>query len=271
LHSRIALAFKYLRYLVNASNGRGHGVHSPFVFEFIGQVLNDKTKFAPFSSIESMRRELLNDHNEVQVEDFGAGSSAATNNLRTISAITKTAAKPAKFGQLLYRISKFYRPANMLELGTSLGLSAAYLASGNSNGKLITLEGSPLIAERAAKNLKALNILNAECVQGKFDDKLQTIIKAWNTADDKTAVDLAFIDGNHRKEASLNYFDLLAGAMSADSVIIFDDIHWSREMEEAWTAIKNDSRTMMTIDLFFIGLVFFRSSFKIPQHFVIRF
>jgi predicted O-methyltransferase YrrM len=84
-------------------------------------------------------------------------------------------------------------------------------------------------------------------------------------------IDLVFVDGNHRREPTLNYFNLLMPRMSSSSVLIFDDIHWSSEMEEAWETIRRDGRVLLTVDLFFVGFVFLRSAFKVKQDFVIRY
>jgi predicted O-methyltransferase YrrM len=86
-----------------------------------------------------------------------------------------------------------------------------------------------------------------------------------------TNIDLVFVDGNHRKNATLEYFDFFLSKRTNNSIFIFDDIHWSVEMEEAWKLIQQHDSVTMTIDLFFIGLVLFRKDFKVKQHFSIRF
>jgi len=265
MYSALKLAQKYIRYYLQASNGKGHGIHSPFVFDFITNVLNDKRNFYAYSQIENLRQELLTDNNIINVEDFGAGSSNAKTNQRKICDIAKHAAKNKKLGQLLFRITNYYQPKNMIELGTSLGISSAYLASANINSKLITIEGSPKIAEIAKRNMQYLGLNNIQSITGNFDWKLPDVLR--NTS----SVDLAFIDGNHRKEPTVNYFIQLLERASDQSIFIFDDIHWSKEMEEAWEHIKQSPQVTLTIDLFFIGLVFFRKDFKAKQDFILRF
>jgi len=149
-------------------------------------------------------------------------------------------------------------------LGTSLGISSAYLASGNPNGKLLTIEGASSISAVANKNFQSLGLTNIELLTGNFDIILPDILKA-------SVPDFVFIDGNHRKEPTLDYFHQLLKKAGESSIFIFDDIHWSREMEAAWHEIKNHSSVMLTVDLFFIGLVFFRPEFKVKQDFIIRF
>lgn len=199
------------------------------------------------------------------IEDFGAGSRVDSHKQRKVSAIAKAALKPKKFGQLLYRIVKYYQPKTILELGTSLGITTSYLASGNTYAKVITMEGAASVANVARKNFTSLDLKNIELVEGNFDITLPSVIQR------KDVIDLAFIDGNHRKEPTLNYFNQLLSKTNEQSILIFDDIHWSEEMEEAWNEIKQHASVTLTIDLFFIGLVFFRKENKVKQHFEVRF
>lgn len=265
MYSIPALATRYIRYLFTASNGKGHGIHSPFVFDFVIHVLNDKRSFYAYKVVEELREQLEQNSGIVEVHDFGAGSVTGNKTQRTIAAIAKHAAKPKKYGRLLFRMVNYYRSATIIELGTSLGLSAAYLAMGNMEATVITCEGAPAIAAIAKKNFQALNISNINVTEGNFDETLPQVLHT------VPQVDLAFVDGNHRKEPTLRYFEQLLEKANAQTIMVFDDIHWSTEMEEAWQAIKDHPKVMLTIDLFFIGLVFFSTDFKVKQHFVIRF
>jgi predicted O-methyltransferase YrrM len=265
MYSKLQLAKKYFLFYLSASNGKGHGIHSPFVFEFVKNVLNDKRNFPEYAEMENLRNQLLKDKSTVTVSDFGAGSVVDKKNERSISDIARISASPANKGQLLFRIVNHYQPKTIVELGTSLGLSAGYLASGNKNADLVTMEGSPAIADIAEDNFKKIGLKNIKVIRGNFDETLVSVI-----TNCRAGIDFAYIDGNHRKDPTLRYFNMLISAMTDSFVIILDDIHWSREMEEAWITIKNDSRVLLTIDLFFIGLVFFRKDFKIKQHFDIR-
>lgn len=265
MYSSFQLAAKYFRYYLTASNGKGHGMHSPFVFEFITKVLNDKTIYPDYDKVEALRRKMLNDHTVLTVEDFGAGSLVSKTNERTIASIARNAAKPKKYGQLLYRMVKKYQPQTILELGTSLGITTSYLSLAKPHTNLFTLEGSSQIAKQAAANFGTLELENTKLVGGNFDDTLPSIIRQLS------AIDFAFIDGNHRQEPTERYFQQLFPYVNNDSILIFDDIHWSQEMEHAWETIKDDPAVCCSIDLFFIGIIFFRQEFKEKQHFVIRF
>ena len=265
MYSKPQLLLKYLQYYFTASNGKGHGMHSPFVFEFITKILNDKTVYPAYEKAEALRNQLLNDDTVLEVEDFGAGSVIDKKSKRSISSIAKNAAKPKKFGQLLFRMVKYYQPAIILELGTSLGITTSYLSLAKPGARLITMEGSNEIANVAKQNFKVLELKNVEVIDGNFNDTLSSIVSSLSS------VDLAFVDGNHRKEPTERYFKELLPKTNNHSILVFDDIHWSSEMEAAWETIKNNAAITCSIDLFFIGIVFFRKEFQEKQHFVIRF
>jgi predicted O-methyltransferase YrrM len=264
LYNTLQLGKKYLQYLAFASNSKGHGMHSPFVYTFIEKVLNDKTKYAAYEKIEAVRKTLLQNKKAIEVEDFGAGSTTIKTKKRIIKDIAASSLKPKKYSQLLYRIIQFYKHKNILELGTSLGITTSYLASEN-NATITTMEGSKNIANIAANNFDTLGIKNIELVEGAFEKTLNPFLES------TTTIDLAFVDGNHRKEPTVQYFEAILPKLHNDSFLIFDDIHWSKEMEDAWEVIKKHDAVTMSIDLFFIGIVFFKKEFKIKQHFSIRF
>ena len=265
MYNLFTLSVKYLKYHLTASNGKGHGVHSPFVFDFVIHVLNDKSHPPAFDKIEALRAALLKQDEKISVEDFGAGSALDPSRERRISDIARHAAKPPKFGRLLYRIAQHYRVTNVLELGSSLGLSTAYLAAAPGVKQVITMEGSTAIAEKASQHFERLSLQNVGIVQGNFDHTLAGVLQKGPKAE------LVFFDGNHRKEPTLRYFrQCLAGAGEND-IFIFDDIHWSAEMEDAWGEICHDEAVTCSIDLFFVGIVFFRRDFREKQAFTIRY
>ena len=265
MYSRFQLLQKYIRFYLSAANGKGHGMHSPFVFDFIAKILNDKTVYPEYSKVEALRKQLLNDKAFLEVEDFGAGSSITKTSSRSITSIAKNAAKPKKFGQRLFRMIKYYQPGSILELGTSLGITSAYHALAKPDAKMITMEGAKEIAKKALQNFETLGLNNIELTEGNFDETLSLVLTRLST------IDFVFIDGNHRQEPTERYFQQLLSKINNESILVFDDIHWSKEMEAAWENIKQDPAVPCSIDLFFIGIVFFRKEFKEKQHFVIRF
>ncbi|HLF45560.1 MAG TPA: class I SAM-dependent methyltransferase, partial [Chitinophagaceae bacterium] len=265
MYSPFQLTIKYLNYYLTASGSKGHGMHSPFVFDFITKVLNDKTNYPEYEKAENLRHKLLMDDKMLNVEDFGAGSSISNKKKRSVSSIAKHAARPKKYGQLLFRIVKHFEPDTILELGTSLGISSYYMSLGSPNARVITLEGAKEVANLSNDNFRLLGLKNIELVQGNFDDNLSSVISGLS------AIDFAFIDGNHRQEPTERYFRQLLPKVNNESVLVFDDIHWSRDMELAWESIKKNPAVRCSIDLFFTGIIFFRKEFKEKQHFTIRF
>jgi predicted O-methyltransferase YrrM len=272
MYSRFQIALKYLNYYLTSSNGKGHGIHSPFVFHFINKILKDKHHYPEYDAIENLRQKLFRDQTILTIEDFGAGSSINKSNQRSVASIAKNAAKQKKYSQLLFRIVKEYKPKTVLELGTSLGITTSYLAIANPNANVTTIEGAKEVAAIAEENFRTLELQNLsdrqtgiELVKRNFDDSLSSVIYYLSS------IDFAFIDGNHRRESTERYFQQLISKANNDSIFIFDDIHWSKEMEQAWETIKYHKAVRCSIDLFFIGIVFFRQEFKEKQHFVIRF
>lgn len=265
MYSSFQLAKKYISYYIKAQNGKGHGVHSPFVFDFIIHVLNDTKNYECYKKIELLRKRLLNDNSIIEVEDFGAGSAIIPYKKRKVNAIAKSSLKNKKFAKLLFRIVQYYKPQNIIELGTSFGITTCYIACANNNAIINTFEGSGEIAKIARENFESVELKNVNLIEGDFDITFKEALSAIKT------IDLAFIDGNHRRDATLEYFSNLLKKSSAKSIFIFDDIHWSKEMEEAWNYIQQHDAVILTIDLFFIGFVFFNPDFKVKQHFTIRF
>ena len=240
-------------------------MHSPFVFDFIRKVLRDKSEHHAYEKIEDLRSSLKNEKRALDIQDFGAGTVFTKSNQRTVSSIARSAAKPAKYAQLLHRMVKHYQPATILELGTSLGITSAYLATGNLQAKVYTLEGATAIGNEAVNNFAKLNISNIQLIPGNFDETLVPLLATLQK------IDFAFIDGNHRVEPTVRYFEKILQKTHNDSILVFDDIHWSQGMEQAWSTIKNHESVTATIDLFFIGIVLFRKEFREKRQFSIRF
>ncbi len=265
MYTPVQLALKYIRYYLLADNGKGHGIHSPFVYDLITKVLNDDRHFYVFQPIEDCRKMLQLNKTEIIIQDFGAGSRIKKSSVRTLAAIATTSLKPKKYGQLLFRLANYFSPKTILELGTSLGITSAYMASANSNAKLITMEGSTAIAAIAATNFDQLGIRNATIITGNFDTTLAETLESIGL------INFAFLDGNHRYEPTIRYFEQIIQKSNEYTVIVLDDIHWSTEMEVAWNEVKNHHLVTLTIDLFYLGLIFLRKEQKEKQHFVIRY
>lgn len=265
MYSTLTLVYKYFQYYLSASNKKGHGIHSPFVFNFIQKVLNNKTALPIFEQIEQTRNHFLNTTQKIPVWDQGAGSRNNSSKTRSIHYIARTSLKSKKFGQLFYRMVDHYQPPTILELGTSLGITTSYLAAAAKGKTVVTMEGAPAVASLAKEGFQQNGFTNIQSMEGNFDQTLPVYL---DTID---SIGLAFIDGNHQYEPTIQYFNALIEKSSDTSIFIFDDIHWSKEMESVWAYIKLHERVTLTIDLFSIGIVFFRKEQKEKTHFTILF
>ncbi len=261
----------YLNFLWNSKNQ--HGVHSPFVYNLVTKCFYDTTKHTEYSILKEYRNSLLANKNTIEVTDFGAGSRVFKSTTRAIYQIAKTAGISSKRAKLLFRIVNYLQPESILEIGTSLGLATSALSLGleaktniaklNKDAKIITLEGCLNTMAIAKNQCQLQNLNNIDFINTEFSSYFITQHPTPNTQD------LIYFDGNHSKKATLEYFELLLPTITNDSIWIFDDIHWSKDMEEAWKIIQNHPKVTVTIDTFQWGIVFFRNEQK-KEHFVIR-
>ncbi|MCP9765089.1 O-methyltransferase [Lacihabitans soyangensis] len=249
----------FVKYFFQANNA--HSIHSPFVFEFYNKVFKDKSPIPISRLIESERLRLISNKNILERLDFGAGTKR--NTPQKISAIAKTSLKSQRWSQFLYRLVKFYNYASIIELGTSFGITTAYLAKANRDAEVYTFEGCPETLKIAKETFQNLEIQNVTAVQGNLDITLgETLSKV-------KKIDLAFFDANHREEPTLRYFEACLQLKTEHSCFVFDDIYWSDEMKNAWKTIINHPEVSISIDLFFVGLVFFRKGIE-KQHFLLK-
>lgn len=251
----------YIRYFFK-SVGKHH-LHSPFVFDFYTKVYSASSAKSLNQNIEKLRQVVLKNKNSIEVIDLGAGSKVSTKKHRKIGDILKKSALSSQKASFLQRIIEFYNYKNVLELGTSLGFTTAYLANSNNVPNTVTLEGCPNTLEIAQQNLKNLRLENVTYIQGNIDD---TLIKALESM---PKVDFVFFDANHSYEATVNYFDICLNKKTDYSCFVFDDIYWSEGMKKAWKKIANNQEVTISIDTFYFGILFFRKGiFK--QHFIIK-
>ena len=258
----------YLQFLWNSKNQ--HGVHSPFVFNLVTKCFYDSTAKIEYETLKKYRNELLQNKNVIEVTDFGAGSRVFKSNRREISKIAQTAGITRKRAELLFRIVNYFQPNSILEIGTSLGLATSALSLGNPKAKITTLEGCSQTARIAQENFIKFNFKNIHSEVTEFNQYLNNPKpKTQNLEPTTVNYQLIYFDGNHSKEATLSYFELLLPTITNDTLWIFDDIHWSTEMSQAWEIIKNHPKVTVTIDTFQWGLVFFRIEQE-KEHFTIR-
>jgi predicted O-methyltransferase YrrM len=236
-------------------------VHSPFVFEILNEVIEDSRHYYAFDHLQTLRNRLAKNNKLIEVLDLGAGSKKNPGSKRKVSDILKSAVSPDWQCRFLFRLVNHLQPDCVLEMGSSLGLSTMALHFGNKSAQMVSLEGSPEIAQIAKENFKLLNADKIEVIVGSFDETLPLALK------NLKKIDLAFIDGNHQKKPTIEYFEKILPFTHPKTVLIFDDIYWSDEMKSAWEELKNHHAVTMTIDLFWCGILFFNTDFKEKQHF----
>ena len=254
----------YIKYLLRSGNE--HAIHSPFLFELYTKVILGRKDDNPdYNDLKTLRKELLASQREIEILDLGAGSRINKSNIRKIRKIAKNAEKPEKFGKLFYRLIKRLQPKNVIELGTSLGLTTLYMSRAKKDSSIISFEGCPQTAQIARENFDKNGAKNIEIVIGNIDDTLPERLKGLTGG-----IDYAYFDANHRYEPTVRYFEQCLPYITNDTLFIFDDIYWSDEMTKAWEYIKAHPQVTLTVDLFWIGLVFFRKE-QVKENFTLRF
>jgi len=250
---------QYLKFRLTATNQ--HGVHSPFVFDLVTKCLYDKNHHKAYDAIKAFRADLLSSKETIRVTDLGAGSKQMKTTQRRVAQMVKTSGTTLKRAQLMFRLVHYLQPKHLLEMGTSLGIATHAMAMGNPEAVVISIEGCTNCSEMARQQLNRFEITNVQLKTGPFEDYLSEL--------STTQWDFVFFDGNHKKEATLQYFEQLLPTVGNDTLFIFDDIYWSKGMTEAWEQIKRHPKVTVTIDTFFWGLLFFRSG-QAKENFKIR-
>jgi predicted O-methyltransferase YrrM len=258
-YSRFTYSMRFLKFLKNSRTR--YSIHSPFLYDLIMACLYRKHRLPDFSDVEMLRGRLRKDYRVISKTDFGTGegqyevkiSEIAKNSLSSRSKLAK-----------ITLLARFLKVRKIIEIGTSLGISTAYLARSGPDVEMLSLEGCPETAKSAKANLASLNINNAGIIEGEFQTTLPEALEKLRK------IDMVFIDGNHRKDPVMEYFSRCLEYAGNDSVFIIDDIHWSEEMEEAWHEIKSNAKVRLSLDLFHMGWVFFRKESS-PQEFILRY
>ena len=252
------LPLEYIKYRWNAK-GR-HGIHSPFVYDFVDKCLRINVTSEDEKTLGNLFERLKNSRQEIEIQDFGAGSKKLGLN-RKVSAIFKMSSSKGKYGELLYRLSNHYQPKEILEFGTSLGVGSTYFALGSKNSNITTIEACKNTRSIALENLKDFD--SVESTLGTFVDYLAELPT-------EKQFDMIFIDGHHDGEALIRYLNQLQEHSHDETLFILDDIRWSDSMKSAWKEISNDSRFHLSLELFRIGIVSRRSG-MVKEKCVIRY
>lgn len=230
-------------------------IQSDFVRNFVSTCFYDKSKYVEYEELKKYRKFLLNHKGTVDMVDFGAGSQVFDSNIREISKVARTSGISAKNAELLFRVVRHLQPSRILEIGTSLGLATSALSMGNPKAQLKTLEG--------CANTQSIPRGAFESDEFSFESErihfVNTEFSSYLNTEEaiREPLDFIYFDGNHSKEATIAYFDALLPTVNDNTVWIFDDIHWSKGMEESWEYIKAHPKVTSSIDAFQWGIVFF--------------
>jgi len=253
-----------LRYFLFSRHSRGHGIHSPFVFRLVNNVFRNPIPSSINEKIGFVRQKMSANNTIIRVRDLGTGSFGSRGKERKIREIYRRSSIVPRYGKILYNIALMHAGNDILELGTSLGISTFYLAHASPGSRIVSMEGCPALANIAEKNLSEGRTGNVRFMVGDFDDSLAKIdLPGFSPS-------LVFVDGNHRKDPVLRYFRKIKELIMPESVVIFDDINYSKEMQSAWHEIKSDPEVSESIDIFQMGLVFFRKGMA-KQNYCIRY
>ena len=255
---------KALKYYLLSRHGNGHGIHSPYIYKLISGDIKNKVPASVVTKVENYRSELLDTKDIIKVRDLGTGSAGKQGDKRRLSGIARNSASRKHYGKLLYRLSKRLDGQPVIELGTSLGISTMYMALASPDSTIYTIEGCPETANRAVSGFKTNNIRNVKQFIGDFDHLLGDVLKESGTPG------LVFIDGNHRGEALCRYFDTILPHCDMNTMIVADDIHYSKDMYDAWKTITGKNEVTVSIDFFQLGLLFMNKRLS-SQHYVIRY
>lgn len=254
----------YIKYYAVAKSA--HGVHSPFVYKFITELLeNTNEDYYQFKELAEVRNKLAKNNSVIEITDFGAGSKVFKDNKRKISGLVKHGTSKRKFSELYFKLINFTNSQYIVELGTSIGLNTLYLAKSNSKSTIYTLEGCPELAKFSKQLFEEYEAKNIHLINDTFEKAFPKLLN------EIPKLDFLYVDGNHNYESTIHYFKLGLAKKHNHSVFVFDDINWNDEMKKAWEEIKNHPEVTLSLDLFSVGIVFFRKEQKQKEHFVLKY
>ncbi|MEI7662082.1 MAG: class I SAM-dependent methyltransferase [Bacteroidota bacterium] len=222
--------------------------------------------YPQYRVINRLRKDLENVSRFIKRKDMGARRKDFPGDQRFVRVrdIVHRASVTQKKGELLFRLTKHYNPSAILELGTSLGISTIYFGLAAPECQIVTIEGCIDSANVAQENFDRTGLKHIHLITGCFEDRLELALK------EMPAPDFVFFDGNHKKRPTLDYFEQCLQHIHPGTVFIFDDIHWSAGMEEAWDLIRKHPKTVVTVDIYQMGFVFFKEGLS-KEDFTLRF
>ena len=262
LGSTVSFVYRFCSYYLKATNR--HGLQAPFAYQLNEFVFKRDRKYDLLKPIEKLREKLKEDQRKIKVLDFGAGFGGHVFKELSVSYIAKNAAKPPRYARMLFRLVNYLKPLTIVELGTSLGISALYQAAGNSSAKVFTLEGCPETARIAQEIFNQFPYYKIELVVGAFENSLPILLEKIEK------IDFLFVDGHHQLKPTLQYIEMCFPKLSEDAIIVVDDINWSDEMRQTWQQLIADKRFTLSINIFMMGILFVSKDLS-KENFILRY
>lgn len=254
---------KYINYKLTAYTE--HDLHSPFMYNFYMELIKNPYPFGDFDELNTIRKKLLLNADSIEITDFGAGSKKLNSNTRQIKQIARYGIAQKKQAEFLYRLVNKFTPGTIVELGTSVGLTSLYLSKASPKSIIHTIEGCPNLFQFSCNLFKEYETKNITSIHGNFNTEFPKLLSKITT------LDFLYIDGNHAYEPTINYFKIALEKKNTNSIFVFDDIYWSDGMQKAWKEICSHPDVTLSLDLFYFGIIFFRTENKNKEHFVLNF
>jgi predicted O-methyltransferase YrrM len=257
-----AMSFKfiiaYFKHQLTANNR--HGTHSPFVYRLADEVIYDFSNKKVYEALEDQRKKLFNDDSDIEFTRLEEDNLLKKKNKQKVKILAKSVLMQPRLGQLIFRLAANNTPKQVLVLEANFGISAAYLAKACPQAKVIAVENCLASAAIANQVFEELKLNNIDLRVGNFKEVLAR----------NERLDLVYIDGKQTKASILNYFNWCLPQLHEQSLFICNDIHQNEEMKAAWNELKNHPQVTVTIDLFWLGLVYFRNG-QAKEHFKLKF
>lgn len=236
-------------------------LHSPYMFSFWNEIVKGDYYNKKWNAIENYRKELLGNKKLISVTDFGAGSKVMKGDERRISDIAKYQLQSPKDGVFMARMLHYHSYGEVLELGSSLGISTSYLAAEST--QVTTMEGCPNILKEAQQVWKTLGNTNISAHLGSIDENLEDIL-------DAKKFGFCIVDANHSYEACMRYWRLIEPSIAEGGALVFDDIYWDAAMTKAWKEICKQTKASLKLDFFHFGILIFNNKLS-PQDYTIKY
>jgi predicted O-methyltransferase YrrM len=253
--------FEFVKHYI--VGGNEHGLHSPFVFELYTKTVQNH-EFPYYEQLEQHYFELLSDEHFINNKNPGAGTSLHKTTRVPIKRLAKHSIKSLPWRQLICRLIEERKPKIIIELGTSFGITTAYIATTCPDATVYTFEANPSLVELSKEFFTLAGIKNVEIIEGNIDETLPAFLIS------HPQIDVAYIDANHRFAPTIKYVERIMECVSWKGLIIMDDIYWSYPMTKAWKAISNKKMVTVSIDLWQIGLLYFHTG-QVKENFKLRF